>query len=156
VACWNTSTTDVDRKSCVIDVSGAINATPLRIRQYPYSVLDIAEYARHRRRVAWRRRPSLGMAALPSGPPVSRFSLIETNQTRTGTPFSKSNVRRKLNQLLASLKLKPAGLHAFRHGRVSMLQANGVSGDLVKLWVGIPTWKPRLIPHTFLKSSPAR
>jgi integrase len=56
--------------------------------------------------------------------------------TRTGSPLSKSNVRRKLNQLLASLKLKPAGLHAFRHGRVSMLQANGVPGDLVKLWVG--------------------
>jgi integrase len=57
-------------------------------------------------------------------------------QTRTGTPLSQSNVRRKLNQVLASLKLKPAGLHAFRHGRVSMLQANGVPGDLVKLWVG--------------------
>jgi integrase len=57
-------------------------------------------------------------------------------QTRTGAPLSKSNVRRKLNQLLTSLKLKPAALHAFRHGRVSMLQANGVPGDLVKLWVG--------------------
>jgi integrase len=57
-------------------------------------------------------------------------------QTRTGAPLSKSNVRRKLNQLLVSLKLKPAGLHAFRHGRVSMLQANGVPSDLVKLWVG--------------------
>lgn len=57
-------------------------------------------------------------------------------RTRTGTTFSKSNVRRKLHQLLKCLKLKPAGLHAFRHGRVSMLQANGVPGDLVTLWVG--------------------
>jgi integrase len=57
-------------------------------------------------------------------------------QTRTGTPLCKGNVRRKLIQILKSLNLKPAGLHAFRHGRVSMLQANGVPGDLVKEWVG--------------------
>jgi len=57
-------------------------------------------------------------------------------QTRTGTPFCKSNVRRKLSQILKTLKLAPAGLHAFRHGRVSVLQANGVPGDLVREWVG--------------------
>lgn len=57
-------------------------------------------------------------------------------ETRAGTPFCKSNVRRKLNQILKKLNLAPAGLHAFRHGRVSMLQANGVPGDLVKEWVG--------------------
>jgi integrase len=56
-------------------------------------------------------------------------------QTRTGTPFCKSNVRRKLNEILKSLKLKRAGLHAFRHGRVSVLQTNGVPGDLVKEWI---------------------
>jgi len=57
-------------------------------------------------------------------------------ETRTGTPFCKSNVRRKLLEILKGLKLAPAGLHAFRHGRVSVLQANGVPGDLVKEWVG--------------------
>ena len=57
-------------------------------------------------------------------------------ETRAGTPFCKGNVRRKLNQILKKLNLAPAGLHAFRHGRVSMLQANGVPGDLVKEWVG--------------------
>ncbi len=57
-------------------------------------------------------------------------------ETRTGTPFCKSNVRRKLNQILKKLNLKLAGLHAFRHGRVSVLQANGVPGDLLKEWVG--------------------
>jgi integrase len=56
--------------------------------------------------------------------------------TRIGTPLNKGNVRRKLIQILKSLNLEPAGLHAFRHGRVSMLQANGVPGDLVKEWVG--------------------
>jgi integrase len=57
-------------------------------------------------------------------------------QTSMGTPFCKSNVRRKLNQILKKLNLAPAGLHAFRHGRVSVLQANGVPGDLVKEWIG--------------------
>lgn len=57
-------------------------------------------------------------------------------QTRLGTPFCTSNVRRKLNQILKKLKLEPAGLHAFRHGRVSVLQQNGVQVDLVKEWVG--------------------
>jgi integrase len=45
-------------------------------------------------------------------------------------------VRRKLNQILKNLNLAPAGLHAFRHGRVSVLQTRGVPGDLVKDWVG--------------------
>jgi len=57
-------------------------------------------------------------------------------QTRRGTPFSKDNVRRKLQSILRTLGLKKGGLHAFRHGRVSILQANGVPGDLVKEWVG--------------------
>lgn len=57
-------------------------------------------------------------------------------QTRTGTPFSKDNVRRKLHSILLTLGLKKGGLHAFRHGRVSILQENGVPGDLVKEWVG--------------------
>jgi integrase len=57
-------------------------------------------------------------------------------QTRNGTPFCKRNVRRKLNELLKVLNLPKAGLHAFRHGRVSVLQMMGVPGDLVKEWVG--------------------
>ena len=57
-------------------------------------------------------------------------------QTTTGTPFSKDGVRRKLQTILRTLGLEKGGLHAFRHGRVSILQANGVPGDLVKEWVG--------------------
>jgi integrase len=57
-------------------------------------------------------------------------------ETRNGTPFCKGNVRRKLNQVLKSLSLAPAGLHAFRHGRISVLQASGVPGDLITEWVG--------------------
>jgi Phage integrase family len=57
-------------------------------------------------------------------------------QTQNGTPFSKDNVRRKLVSVLDRLGLKRGGLHAFRHGRVSVLQENGVPGDLVKEWIG--------------------
>lgn len=57
-------------------------------------------------------------------------------QTRSGTPFSKGNVRRKLHETLRALNIRLGGLHAFRHGRVSVLQARGVPSDLVKEWVG--------------------
>ena len=57
-------------------------------------------------------------------------------QTNRGTPYSRNNVRRKLNQILKRLNLPPAGLHAFRHGRVSVLRVNGVPDDLVTEWVG--------------------
>jgi integrase len=57
-------------------------------------------------------------------------------QTRAGTPFSKGNVRRKLREVLTKLGLPMGGLHAFRHGRVSVLQTSRVPGDLVKEWIG--------------------
>jgi len=57
-------------------------------------------------------------------------------ETRNGTPFSKDHVRQKLQSVLNKLGLKRGGLHAFRHGRVSVLQENGVPGDLVKEWIG--------------------
>jgi integrase len=57
-------------------------------------------------------------------------------QTRNGTPLSKDNVRRKLVSVLDKLGVKRGGLHAFRHGRVSVLQENSVPGDLVKEWIG--------------------
>jgi integrase len=53
-----------------------------------------------------------------------------------GTPICKRNARRMLNIVLKKLNLPKAGLHAFRHGRVSVLQMMGVPGDLVKEWVG--------------------
>ncbi len=43
---------------------------------------------------------------------------------------------RKLKLILKSLGLQPGGLHAFRHGRFSRLQANGMPGDLLLEQVG--------------------
>jgi integrase len=38
--------------------------------------------------------------------------------------------------LLMKLGVPPAATHAFRHGRISILQQNRVPGDLIKEWVG--------------------
>ena len=41
-----------------------------------------------------------------------------------GTPFAKSNVRRKLNQIITKLGLATGGLYAFGPGKGSMLRSN--------------------------------
>jgi integrase len=57
-------------------------------------------------------------------------------ETRNHTALGKDNTRRMLHSILTDLKIAKGGLHSFRHGRVSVLQANGVPADLVKEWVG--------------------
>jgi len=57
-------------------------------------------------------------------------------ETRVGTLLSKDDVRRKLHAVLRKLGLPLGGLHAFRHGRVSILRTHGVPDDLVKEWIG--------------------
>ena len=44
--------------------------------------------------------------------------------------------RRVLNPLCTKLGIQPGGMHAFRHGRVSQLQASGVPADFTKSQVG--------------------
>jgi integrase len=57
-------------------------------------------------------------------------------QSRNGTPLQKDNVRHSLHRILEKLRIPKGGLHAFRHGRVSVLQESGVPADLIKAWVG--------------------
>jgi integrase len=58
-------------------------------------------------------------------------------QSRTGTPLDTSNVLSEvLYPLCEKLSIPRGGLHAFRHGRVSHLQANNVPGDFTKGQVG--------------------
>lgn len=58
-------------------------------------------------------------------------------QTRKGTPLSHGNIRNRiLKPLLNELGIAPAGLHAFRHSRVTMLRKAGTPGDLQKQWLG--------------------
>jgi integrase len=58
-------------------------------------------------------------------------------EARNGSPISGQNVvKRVLHPLLKRLELPKAGLHAFRHSRVTMLRKNGTPEDLQKQWIG--------------------
>src|SRR5438093_6354475 len=58
-------------------------------------------------------------------------------QARNGSPISGNNVlKRVLHPLLKKLGLPKAGLHAFRHSRVTMLRKRGTPEDLQKQWIG--------------------
>jgi integrase len=58
-------------------------------------------------------------------------------ETRNGTPFNDANIRnRVLKPLLVRLGIPHAGLHAFRHRRVTVLRKKGTPADLQKLWIG--------------------
>ena len=58
-------------------------------------------------------------------------------EARNGSPLHDVNVRnRVLHPILAKLGIPKAGLHAFRHARVTMLRKNGTPADLQKLWIG--------------------
>ena len=58
-------------------------------------------------------------------------------ESRNGTPLSDVNIRnRVLAPLLKKLNIPRAGLHAFRHSRVTMLRKHGTPGDLQKQWIG--------------------
>ena len=65
-------------------------------------------------------------------------------QSRNGTPLVHSNVNRYvLKSICEKLGIPMATTHAFRHGRISVLQQNRVPGDLIREWVG----------HTSLKTT---
>jgi len=58
-------------------------------------------------------------------------------EARNGAPLSDVNIRNRiLHPLLAVLGIPKAGLHAFRHARVTMLRKHGTPPDLQKQWIG--------------------
>ena len=58
-------------------------------------------------------------------------------EARNGSPLSAGNIRnRVLHPLLVKLGIPKAGLHAFRHSRVTLLRKNGTPADLQKQWIG--------------------
>lgn len=58
-------------------------------------------------------------------------------EARNGSPLSPGNIRnRVLHPLLIKLGIPKAGLHAFRHSRVTMLRKNGTPADLQRQWIG--------------------
>jgi integrase len=62
---------------------------------------------------------------------------IRLFEARNGAPLSAGNIRnRVLHLLLTKLGIPKAGLHAFRHSRVTLLRKNGTPADLQKSWIG--------------------
>jgi integrase len=58
-------------------------------------------------------------------------------EARNGSPISGANVlKRVLHPILKRLGIPKAGLHAFRHSRVTMLRKRDTPEDLQKLWIG--------------------
>ena len=58
-------------------------------------------------------------------------------QSRFGTPLENRDIcRRVLTPLCEKLGMEPGGMHAFRHGRVSHMQASMMPGDFVKNQIG--------------------
>lgn len=58
-------------------------------------------------------------------------------EARNSSPLSAGNIRnRVLQPLLTKLGIPRAGLHAFRHSRVTMLRKNGTPADLQRQWIG--------------------
>jgi integrase len=58
-------------------------------------------------------------------------------ESRAGTPISSNNIRKRVLQpLLQKLGIIKAGLHAFRHSRVTILRKHGTPPDLQKQWIG--------------------
>ncbi len=58
-------------------------------------------------------------------------------QSRRGTPLENRDIcRRVLTPICEKLGITPGGMHAFRHGRVSHMQASMMPGDFVKNQIG--------------------
>src|ERR1700677_1081027 len=64
-------------------------------------------------------------------------------QSHNGTPLDTHNVvRQVLKPLCKRLGMAPAGMHAFRHGRVSHLQQQGAPAEFTKKQVGHSSLRP--------------
>jgi integrase len=62
---------------------------------------------------------------------------VRVFEARNGSPLSAGNIRnRVLHPILVKLGIPRAGLHAFRHSRVTMLRKHGTPADLQKQWIG--------------------
>lgn len=68
---------------------------------------------------------------------VGQSRRMRVFEARNGSPLSAGNIRnRVLHPLLVKLGIPKAGLHAFRHSRVTLLRKNGTPADLQKQWIG--------------------
>ena len=81
-----------------------------------------------------------------------------SSKRATGAPLSAGSIRNRiLHPLLAKLGIPKAGLHAFRHSRVTLLRKNGTPADLQRQWIGHSSLKTtdQVIP-TPIRNSDSR
>ena len=67
---------------------------------------------------------------------VHRVTVGSTCAGRASDPRSGSAWRRSNDTAISGEVSRWAGLHAFRHSRVTMLRKNGAPADLQKQWIG--------------------
>jgi integrase len=74
-------------------------------------------------------------------------------EARNGSPISGNNVRKRvLHPLLKRLGIQKAGLHSFRHSRVTQLRKNGTPEDLQKQWIGHSSLRTTTGIHTLIRN----
>jgi integrase len=68
---------------------------------------------------------------------IGQSNRMRVFEARNGSSLSAGNIRnRVLHPLLAKLGIPKAGLHAFRHSRVTLLRKLGTPADLQRQWIG--------------------
>lgn len=105
----------------------------IRVRRSVWRGMEVAPKTRKGYRDVWIDSATVQMLKEHLG---SR-SAGRVFQSRVGTPLENRDIcRRVLTPLCKELGIQQGGMHAFRHGRVSHLQANGVPSDFTKSQVG--------------------
>jgi integrase len=105
----------------------------IRVRRSVWKGMEVAPKTRKGYRDVWIDSTSLHMLREHLGSRTAG----RVFQSRVGTPLENRDIcRRVLKPICRKLGIQPGGMHAFRHGRVSQLQANGVPADFTKSQVG--------------------
>lgn len=105
----------------------------IRVRRSVWPGMEVAPKTRKGYREVWIDSTTVQMLKEHLGGRTSG----RVFQSRVGTPLENRDIcRRILKPLCERIGITPGGMHAFRHGRVSHLQQNGVPPDFTKSQVG--------------------
>jgi integrase len=107
----------------------------IRVRRSVWKGMEVAPKTRKGYRDVWIDSTSVDMLREHLGSRTAG----RVFQSRVGTPLeNRDTCRRVLKPVCRKLGIQPGGRHAFRHGRVSQLQANGVQPTSPRVRWGIP------------------
>ena len=90
-----------------------------------------------RRRTRCAKSTSIRCWSLSCGSTSGRVDEHASSKRATARRFQRAISRNRMfHPLLAKLGIPKAGLHAFRHSRVTLLRKNGAPADLQRQWIG--------------------